>query len=165
MTKIFYFKLEYTDFLFRLIIGVFATLFLLYVGYIKKNETLLILSFFFGLYSIVQFHKKGIEFNLQEMKFREFYSLFSIKIGEWKTLDKINYVNIYPSKKIKQAFVLRAPNRSIYVFTITLFYKNNNSLIIHSFREQNDAFRLAIDLKKLFNVPLYDATTEQPKWM
>jgi len=126
--------------------------------------------FLIALGTIIFFFKKGIELDLQKRKFRNFISLFKLRIGKWKDLPDIEYVSVFSTKEFSLDPSLRVDHEpgipeTFDIIHVNLFYDRNKK--ITSFRTQNrkEAFNVAQEIASALNIDILDATERESKWL
>ena len=123
------------------------------------------MAIIFLLFALLQFYKKGIEFDLSNRKFRTFNSFFSLKYGSWKNFQQFAYVGIYEKIKYKESLILNAPPQRFDGFQIILHDINSTVHSIYFFENKKTILSKGIEISDYLNLPLLDATTTEHKWV
>ena len=112
---------------------------------IKDITSLLftVLIFVFGGISFSQ--KRTMFFDLEKKKFKDQFSIGSLKIGRWQDLPPLNYISVFGVD-------------SKYSFTINLWYDRNKYINIFAIWGREKAFETAFEIASQLNIKLLDAT-------
>lgn len=160
-----YFKRDNFHIYSRFLVGMGSCIFLFYFWFTQKDTSLIILAVVFLLFALLQFYKKGIEFDLPRRKFRIFYSFISIKYGSWQNFQQFEYVGVYKKIEHKESFVLNAPPQKFEGYQILLHDVNSTVYPIYFFENKEITFSKGIQISNYLNIPLLDATTHEYKWV
>ena len=107
--------------------------------------------------------QKGVELNLDAMKYRELYSWYGLRFGKWETLPKIDYVSIFKTKKGSR---LRAGGGNAAhfiteIYKLNLFYNRNKHITLLESEDENKVFDAGNNISKLLNIKLHIPTKSE----
>lgn len=101
----------------------------------------------------------GIDINPEEKKLREFISFFGIKLGGWKNFKTPEYVSVFKAKFIDE------DGTKNEIINVNLFFKNKQHMTVYQTGNLKVAFEIANFLKETLNINVFDATTNENKWL
>lgn len=116
------------------------------------------------------FHEKGIQLNKENNSYQFYNMIFGIKFFKSKkmTLPTFDYISLNKAQKIiRNPFGLNRPPEVFFVYEINCFDHQGNYTTLCNIESEDleNAQYCSKKLAQYFNIPLYDAVTEQPKWM
>ena len=114
---------------------------------------------FFGI-ALRFLMQKGVELNLDGMKYRELFSWYGVRFGKWNTLPKIDYISIFKTKKGSRvrAGGGNAAHFTTEIFKLNLFYNRNKHITLLESEDENKVFDAGNNISKILNVKLHKAT-------
>jgi hypothetical protein len=108
----------------------------------------------------------GIQIDLDQKLYREFYGLLNFRFGKWQQLPPIDYITIYVERYGQRGSVASIDNVSKYSkVKVSLIAEKNIRYDAGFFDTKEKALRIAIFLAKTLNTKLLDYTTRDPRWI
>ena len=101
---------------------------------------------------------EGTEINLTEKKFRNIKSVLGQKFGKWKACPEFEYVSVFKTKESTgiNAFGATIGTFKTDIIVLNLFYDSNRHITFYKTDDVNDAFKVAENIKQVFNIRIYD---------
>ena len=133
--------------IFSIIIGIFILI---------RLEWYCIFFFIFGI-SIFTINF-GFEIDTNVKKWRKYFQIYGIKIGEWVNLHKINYLSISQVKQVQNFGILSLTQKINYMkFKLNIIYedKKHDTLFVG---KKEVILITAKKIAKEMNLKIYDAT-------
>lgn len=110
--------------------------------------------------------REGIEVNLDSKTYRSLISFLGIHFGKWKPVPNIEYVSIFKTtENVRIRAVTAEANLSNEIYKINLFYKRNKYITAYKTEDIDDAMNIGVDVGKVFQIDVLDATTPNQKWL
>lgn len=124
------------------------------------------LGFMFLGTSLYFLKKDGIQFNLENKKYRKTVSLFGLVYGKWQDLPDIEYVSVFKSTQTSRVWVSTAStNVTSTTIKVNLFYNTNQKIEAYETENSHDAFIKAKEIAIALNIDVLDATERESKWL
>lgn len=103
----------------------------------------------------LSFHQ-SVYINLKESKFRATIEIGPIKLGQWKTIHKYEYVSIFHQPLTDGE----------KIFEVNLWYDKNKHWQLYEKHDYKEAFTIGFEISDLLNINLLDATIPNDyKWI
>ena len=114
-----------------------------------------IFIFFIGLNLIAT---EGTEINVTNKNFRNVKSVLGLKFGKWKPCPEFEYVSVFKTKETTGINALGATIGTFKtdIIVLNLFYDTNKHITFYKTDEIKDAFKVAENIKQIFNIRIYD---------
>jgi hypothetical protein len=126
------------------------------IGFYNEGlETFSYISFTFIAIIIAIF--SGIEFNLENKKYRKYISVFGLKNGKWLSYNEYIGIVIFSSKGTKRSLGLNyiTHSRSKEIHNVFLVNKNHRKKIkIASKKSRKSVERFASDISEYLSIPI-----------
>ena len=109
---------------------------------------------------------EGSEINLESNTYRNIKSIFNFSFGKWKPCPEFEYVSVFKTKENQTIRVVTAEATvQSEIILINLFYNTNKHITFYKTKDLTDAFKVAEKFKSFFNIDIFDATTNDHKWL
>jgi hypothetical protein len=140
---------------------------LVFIGFALIVQFLFLYSILIIGIGIKLIFRTGIEFNLDNKKYRTLISLFGIEFGFWKNLPTIDYISVFKTTENKKYGGFTASTVSHNeIIKLIFFYQTNKKIEIYKTENIDDALKKAKFIAELLNLKIYDATTtNDQKWL
>jgi hypothetical protein len=110
--------------------------------------------------------KDGIELNLESKKYRELISFAGLNFGKWKAVPEFEYVSIFKtSENIRVRVVVAEANLKDMIYKVNLFYNRNKYITAYKTNDIDEAMKIGIEVGRVFQMDVLDATTPNQKWL
>ena len=132
---------------------------------------LLINSNWFGALAVVigfvlYFAVTGIQIDLENSLYRQFFGLFNVRYGKWIKMPRIAYITVFFEQYSQRGSVGSIDSTSKFrKANVDLVVEKNQKLEAGSFNGKQEAMNVAGILAKAMKVKLLDYTEKEPRWV
>lgn len=135
------------------------------LGVISFLSGNLILSFILIGIGINLIATTGSEINLTNKMYRTIWTVFSIKLGNWKPCPEFEYVSVFRTNENQTVNAAAASATfSSEIILLNLFYGNKH-ITFYKTDNKTDAFKVAEHFKYALKVDILDATEKEKVWL
>lgn len=109
----------------------------------------------------------GFEINTSKNKYRKALSIFGLFIGIWKKLPQVEYVSIvgiYITGRVIPGSMLER-GTGVKEYNINLIVDDNIRYINIITLEENEAFKVGIEIGDALDLKVLDYTSSEEKWL
>jgi hypothetical protein len=125
-----------------------------------------ILGFLFCILSFYFFTTEGIEFDLNNKKYRNTNNLFNFSFGQWIDFPNIDYISVFKTTQTTKVWVSTASaNVKEKTVKVNLFYNTNQKIEAYETKDVDHAFKKAKEIASILKVDILDATERESKWL
>ncbi len=110
--------------------------------------------------------KKELTVSFSLSKYRYALRIFTIKLGSWEPMPKVEYVSIFSAKKRQDVAVGPITTSTAYSeMEVNLVYNKSKRLTVFETNDFSNAFSIAELFAAQLNLKIYDATKREGKWL
>lgn len=132
------------------------------VGLISGN---IVFSFILIAVGVNLLSSEGAEINLTSKTYRTIWTVFGIKVGQWKPCPEFDYVSVFRTRESQTVNVVSASaTTSTEVILLNLFHGNKH-ITFYKTDNKTDAFKVAEHFKLALKVEILDATEQEKVWL
>lgn len=138
---------------------------LLFLGLISLASGNIIFGFIFIAIGVNVLSTEGAQIDLTSKTYRTIWSVFDIKLGQWKPCPEFEYVSVFKTNESQTVNVVTASaTSSSQVILLNLFYGNKH-ITFYKTDNKADAFKVAEHFKLALKVDILDATESEKVWL
>jgi len=114
----------------------------------------------------VLFAKKILTISFSLSRYRNSFSIFGFRTGQWITLPEFESISIFNAKKGQtMSYESMSATASYSELEVNLVYNRSRRLTVYTTKDYNKALDVARKFAIKFDLSIYDASARDGKWL